>query len=184
MNLTCLRMDLFCVRGDQRVLATRKHESWECPGNTLINHTHMKDSESVTSLAQEFWDTDQVLFARGVLPFDWLLASELAECNEVKMWESVDVYACAKNHVLFASDGSGRSRKIPLNTETGRIWSGHFRHAHSQRHILHSAAILDTWEVRCQAGRRFHGPNSGEPSKFSAESMGRRTSKFRLMRGT
>ena len=29
-----------CVRCDQKVLATRKHELWECPGNTLINHTH------------------------------------------------------------------------------------------------------------------------------------------------
>ena len=73
----------------------------------------MKDSEYLTSLTQEFWDTDQVLFARGLLPCDWLLASELAECNEVKMWESVDFNACATNHVLFGSDGSGRSRKIP-----------------------------------------------------------------------
>ena len=97
----------FCVRCDQRVLATRKHELWECLGNTLINHTHMKDSEYLTSLAQEFWDADQVLFARGLLPRDWLPASELAE------WESVDFNACAKNHVLFASDGSGGSRKIP-----------------------------------------------------------------------
>ena len=73
----------------------------------------MKDSEYLTSLAQEFWDTDQVLFARGLLPLDWLLVSEPAECNEVEMWESVDFSACAKNHVLFASDGSGRSRKTP-----------------------------------------------------------------------
>ena len=29
------------------------------------------------------------------------------------MWEGVDFNACAKNHVLFASDGSGRSRKTP-----------------------------------------------------------------------
>ena len=29
-----------CARCDQKVLATRKHELWECPGNTLINHTH------------------------------------------------------------------------------------------------------------------------------------------------
>ena len=49
-----------CVRCDQRVLATRKYELWECPGNTLINHRHMKDSEDLTSLAQEFWETDQV----------------------------------------------------------------------------------------------------------------------------
>ena len=30
----------FCVRCDQRALATRKHELWDCPGNRLINHTH------------------------------------------------------------------------------------------------------------------------------------------------
>ena len=90
-----------CVRCDQKVLATRKHELWECPGNILINHTHMKESEYLTSLEQEFWDTDQVLFARGLLPRDWLPVSD------------VDFSACAKNHVLFASDGSGGSRKTP-----------------------------------------------------------------------
>ena len=47
-----------CVRCDQKVLATRKHELWECLGNTLIHHTHMKESEYLTSLAHEFWDTD------------------------------------------------------------------------------------------------------------------------------
>ena len=31
----------FCVRCDQRALATRKHELWECSGNSLINHTHV-----------------------------------------------------------------------------------------------------------------------------------------------
>ena len=164
----------FCVRCDQKVLATRKHELWECPGNTLINHTHMKESEYLTSLAQEFWDTDQVLFARGLLPRDWLPASELAECNEVKMWESVDFNACAKNHVLFASDGSGRSRKNSPNTETGRIWSGHFRHAHSQRHILHSAAY---WLLGRSGARQADGstgrtlgshPNS-QPSRWEDE---------------
>ena len=148
-----------CVRCDQKVLATRKHEQWECPGNTLINHTHMKESEYLTSLAQEFWDTDQVLFARGLLPRDWLPASELAECNEVCLGRI-----------------SGKSENSP-NTETGRIWCGHFRHAHSQRHILHFAAF---WLLGRSGGR----PNSGEPSKFSAESMGRRTSKFRSMRNT
>ena len=102
-----------CVRCDQKDLATRKHELWECPGNTLINHTHMRESEYFTSLAQEFWDTDQVLFARGLLPRDWLPASEPSECNEVKMWESVDFSACANNHVLFASDGSGEVGRLP-----------------------------------------------------------------------
>ena len=48
----------FCVRCDQRSLATRKHELWECPGNRLINHTHMKESDHLVKLAQKFWDTD------------------------------------------------------------------------------------------------------------------------------
>ena len=84
-NFACLRIDLFpinffCARCDQRALATRKHELWECPGNSLIKHTHMKESDHLVTLAQDFWDTDQVLFARGLLPRDWLPASELAEC--------------------------------------------------------------------------------------------------------
>ena len=53
------------------------------------------------------------MFARGLLPRDWLPVSERAECNEVKIWESVDFSECAKNHVLFASDGSGGSRTTP-----------------------------------------------------------------------
>ena len=72
----------------------------------------MKGSEYLTSPAQEFWDTDQVLFARVLLPRDWLPVNVPSECNEVKMWESVDFSTCASNHV-FASDGSGRSRKTP-----------------------------------------------------------------------
>ena len=56
---------------------------WECLGNRLINHAHVKESDHLLTLAQEMWDTDQVLFARGLLPRDWLLASELAECSEV-----------------------------------------------------------------------------------------------------
>ena len=70
-----------CVRCDQKVLATRKYELWECPGNTLINRTHLKESEYLTSLSQEFGDTDQVLFAGGLLPRDWLPVSEPSECK-------------------------------------------------------------------------------------------------------
>ena len=112
---------LFCIRCDQNVVATRKHELWECPGNDLINHTHMKESEYLTSLAQEFWDTDQVLFARGLLPRDSLPASEVAECNEVKMWESVDFNACAKKPcVVRLGRIWGQLENFP-NTETGRM---------------------------------------------------------------
>ena len=104
-----------CVRCDQRAFATRKHELWRCPGNSLSNHTHIKESDHLVTLAQEFWDTDQVLFARGLLPRDWLLAKELAECTEVRLWESSGFNECAINNVLVASDGSGGSRDTPQN---------------------------------------------------------------------
>ena len=103
----------FCVRCDQRTLATRKHELWECPGNKLINHTHMKESDHPVTLAHKFWDTDQVLFARGLLPRDWLPASELAECSEIRMWESSCFKVCASDNVLITSDGSRDSRETP-----------------------------------------------------------------------
>ena len=102
-----------CTLRPERALATRKHELWECPGNSLIKHTHMKESDHLVILAQEFWDTDQVLFASGLLPRDWLPASELAECSEVRMWESSGFKECASDNVSIASDGSGGSRKTP-----------------------------------------------------------------------
>ena len=169
-----------CVRCDQEVLTTRKHELWDCCGNTLINHTHMKESEYLTSLAQELGDTDQVLFARGLLPRDWLPASELAECNEVKMWESVDFSACATNHVSFASDGSGRSRKTPQTLRQVAFGVPLLTCTLATTHPS-LCSKLATWEVRYPASRRFHEPNSGEPSKFSAKSTRSRISKSRLM---
>ena len=60
----------FCVRWDQRTVATRKHELWECPGNRLINHTHDR-IKPPCDIGAEFWDTNQVLFACGLLPRDW-----------------------------------------------------------------------------------------------------------------
>ena len=73
----------------------------------------MKESDNLVTLAQKFWDTDQVSFARGLSPRDWSLASELAECSEVKMWESSGFKVCASDNVLIASDGSGGSRETP-----------------------------------------------------------------------
>ena len=73
---------------------------WECLGNLV-------------TLAQEFWDTDQVLFARGRLSRGWLPASELAECSEVRIWGSSGSNECANNNLLVASDGSRVSRRTP-----------------------------------------------------------------------
>ena len=47
-------------------LATRKHELWECLSNSLINRTHVKESDHLATLAQELWDTDQMFFPRFV----------------------------------------------------------------------------------------------------------------------
>ena len=62
----------------------------------------MMESDHLVTLAQEFWDTDQVLFARGLLPRDWLLVNELTECTEARMWESSGFNECANNNLLVA----------------------------------------------------------------------------------
>ena len=169
---------IFRVRCDQRTSATRKHELWECLGNRLINHAHMKESGRLVTLAQKFWDTDQVLFARGLLPRDWLPSSELEECSEVRMWESSGFKVCASGNVLMASDGSGGSRQTPKSVRQVA-----FGVAHSATHPS-SCYVLVSWEARYQAGRRFQEPSYGEPSKSSAVSTRSRTSQFRLMRNT
>ena len=67
----------------------------------------MKESDHLVTLAQEFWDADQVLFAPGLLPRDCLLANELAVCTEARMWESSGFNECANENLLVASDGLG-----------------------------------------------------------------------------
>ena len=63
----------------------------------------MKESDHLVTLAQEFWETAV-----------WLVtASELAECSEVRLWESSGFKECASDNVLVASDGSGGSRETP-----------------------------------------------------------------------
>ena len=99
-SLACGWLDsqsFFRGRCYQRTLAARKHELWECPGNNLINHTHLQESDHLVKLAQEHWDTDQVLFAHGLMPRDWLLASEFGECTEARMWGSNGFSECAKS---------------------------------------------------------------------------------------
>ena len=39
-----------CIRCEQHVLATRKHELWECPGHNLIAHEHLEKSAHVCSV--------------------------------------------------------------------------------------------------------------------------------------
>ena len=55
----------FCIRCDQRALATIGNNC----GNARNFGTH----------------TDQVLFPSGLMPRDWLPASEFAECTEARM---------------------------------------------------------------------------------------------------
>ena len=44
--------------------------------------------DHLVKLAREFCNTDRVLLSRGLMPRDWLLVNELADCAETRMWES------------------------------------------------------------------------------------------------
>ena len=94
----------FCIRCDQRTLATRKHELWECPGNRLINHAHMKEADHFVTLAQEFWDTDQVLFARGLCRASGYLGANSRNVRRSMCGSGFK--ECASDNVLVASVGS------------------------------------------------------------------------------
>ena len=111
----------FCVRCDQRTLATRKHELWECLGNNLINHTHMQKSGHLVKLAHEFRDTDRVLFARCAAT-RWVTFARSRRLAEVRMWESHGFSECANSNVLVASDGTGCSRDTPNKDFKSGAW--------------------------------------------------------------
>ena len=129
----------------------------------------MTISDHLVALAQEFWDTDQVLFARGLLPRDWLLACELAECSEVRMWESIGFQECASDNVLIASDGSGGSHETPKSVRQAAFGVATFS-LQPLSDTPSSCCVLVSWVVRCQADKRFQEPSFGELSKSSAES--------------
>ena len=150
MNLTCLRMarslnQFLCVRSDHLV-----------------------------KLAREFWDTDRVLFARGLMPRDWLLVSELADCAGTRMWESHMVSVKNASNVLVASDGSGGSRDHSHVPETGRILSGHLLFANPQWLICRQRIGFPGGQV---PGRQVLGQSSGEPFKLPVVLSKRPTSR-------
>ena len=103
---------IFCVRCDQRALATRKHDLWECPGNSMINHTHdyIRPPCSIGPT---------ILGHRSSFVCSWPLAARLVTCVRarrmlgIRMWESSGFQECVSDSVLIASDGSGGSREIP-----------------------------------------------------------------------
>ena len=145
----------------------------------------MEESDHLVTSAQEFRDTDQVLFACGLLPHDWLLASELAECSEVRMWESSGFKVCASDNVLIASDGSGGGRETPKSVRQVAFGVATFslQPLSDTSFKLLRAGFLGG-QVARQTDRWFQEPSFGEPSKSSAVSTRSRTSRFRSMRNT
>ena len=135
----------------------------------------MRESDQLETLAQEIWDADQVLFARGSLPRDWLLANEFVECTEARMWESSGFFECANNILLVASDGLGGSRDTPKTLRQVAFGMATF----TMQIISDTSFKLQRIGfLGGQADRRFHVPSFG-PTKSSTESTKRRTSKFR-----
>ena len=108
-----------CVRCDQRVLPTRKHELWECPGNNLVAHEHMETSVHLVQLAHDFGESDQVLFRRGLMPRDWLPANEHTGCMEAWMWERKVFGEYADQNLFVASNGSGGTPKCLRQVASG-----------------------------------------------------------------
>ena len=115
-----------CIRCEQHVLAYRKHELWACPAHNLIAHEHLEKSANILQLAQELWDSDQILFSRGMVPRVWLPANDYTDCMEARLWGSKEFGEDADKDLFVASDGSGGSNETLKKLETGRFEGGHF----------------------------------------------------------
>ena len=89
----------FCVHCDQRALATRKHELWECPGNRLINHAHMEGSEHLVA-----WRGNSGTQIKFCLSVVFCRVTGYLRANSQNIRRSM---------FLVASDGSGGSRETP-----------------------------------------------------------------------
>ena len=59
------------------------------------------------------------------------------------MWESNGFSECANSNLLIK-----RRPRHSQKPETGRIWSGNFFLASSQRHVFRAAAHGDSWEAK------------------------------------
>ena len=129
-------------------------------------------SDYLVKLAREFCDTDRVLFAHGLMPRDWLLVSELAECAETRMRESHGFSESASN-VLVASDGSGGSRDTPKRLRQVAFERGHLLLANPQWLICRQRIGFLGGQM---PGRQILGQSSGEPFKLSVVLTKRPTS--------
>ena len=139
-NLTFLRMAQFPICFSVFVLTRGPWPlgSTNCGNasrNNLINHTHMQASDHFVKLAQTFWDRAIFVCPRFVATWLVLLANELAECTEARMWESSVFNECANSNLLVASDGSG-GRDTPQ----------------SLRHVAFGVAIVS---LRSPSGTSF-----------------------------
>ena len=158
-------------------MTTRQYELWECPDNNLLNHAHVKKAEHLVLLAQECWDTDQVLFSRELMPRGWLPVSESTECAEVGTWES-DVFGdCVDDNLsppttLEAVAKHPKAREVAFGVAT-------FPPKHSATHLASCSALVP-WEDRCRADRLLQEPSFKVPSKSSVVSTKRLTSSSRL----
>ena len=154
-----------------------------CPGNSLINHTHMKDSDHLVTLAQEFRDKDQVcLLVVSCRAIGYLCVSsqnaQRSECGKAVGSKRMPV----TTYLLIASDGSGGSRETPKSVRQVAFGVATFS---LQPLSDTSFKLLRTGFLGGQVpGKRFQEPSFGEVPKSSAGSTRSRTSKFRLMRNT
>ena len=107
------RNEHFCHRCDRKVVATRYHELWECSGNSKILHAHMSKSDWTKKQARSNWEQYPCLYARGIVPGDWLKKPDEIGFLDAKTWESSNFKESLDLSGRAYSDGSGGPKDVP-----------------------------------------------------------------------
>ena len=107
------RNEHMCHRCDQQVPATRRHDLWQCKANRDIDNEFIKKSHWTVKNSERGWDDHQCLYARGIVPLDWIEQPDGIDFLDAKTWESKGFKDTINSTKFACSDGSGGPRDVP-----------------------------------------------------------------------
>jgi hypothetical protein len=119
-----------CVWG---VADTRKHDFWECPANEGIDDPIIKQTSYLSKHAIKGWDEWTCLYARAIIPSEWLKKMDDIDYLDAKVCETPGFREVLERTGQGYSDGSGGPDGVPANVPQasfGAVASGEWSDCH------------------------------------------------------
>ncbi len=102
-----------CHRCKLRCINTTWHKFWECEDNDHIDDPFKSKSNWLCKHARKGWDSHRCLWARAILPGDWIKVPDAPDYIGLEMWESPDFVEILNTSRAGFSDGAGGPKEIP-----------------------------------------------------------------------